>query len=532
MFIRIMDFIMALLFGFFGLVFTLGMLTVCLLFVLWLADFAGFITLPRENDRIAWGALKSTIGGGVGSVSGTLIFRFAVIAVLTLLMTIPLAMVKDIVKDRSMLHRGVLNEISGIWGRQQALKGPSILVPYTEKFVTEVVLRDKDGKILVDKDGFERKVNKTRYTQRTAIFLPDDLKIKVNLGSQTRQRSLYKAQVYTADIEILGQFGRPNIAGLSRNIDKIHWNSAWFALGISDTRAINKVSPLRWHGADNSAQMIDFEPGTRIVNVIKNGFHAPLALEAAVTGAGGEKVKPNYRFSFKINVNGSRGLFFSPFGKTTTVNIASDWPHPSFQGNVLPDSHDISAQGFKALWTVPHLARNYPQLWTLETQNFNINEFSAGVNLFESVSLYSQITRAIKYGILFIGLTYITFLIFELGIGRRLHVVQYAMIGLALTMFYLTLLSMAEHAGFLKAYIAAAGIIIILVSLYAYAAIRKVGSAVMILAMLSGLYALLYSLLQLEDYALLAGTGLLLVILAVMMYMTRNIGRESQKEVE
>ena len=211
----------------------------------------------------------------------------------------------------------------------------------------------------------------------------------------------------------------------------------------------------------------------------------------------------------------------------TNVAIKSDWPHPSFQGNVLPDQHDITDHGFTANWSVPNLARNYPQLWTLSSEDFNVNEFSAGVNIFESVSLYSKITRAIKYGSLFFILTYITFLIFELGIKKRLHLVQYGMIGLALSMFYLTLLSVAEHLGFFTAYVSAASVIIVMISLYAYSAIRSISRTSIISLLLAGLYCMLYSMLKLEESALISGTILLLFILAVMMYMTRNIGKEA-----
>ena len=177
---------------------------------------------------------------------------------------------------------------------------------------------------------------------------------------------------------------------------------------MSDTQAINKVSKLSWHNDG-----FEFEPGTKITNVIDNGFHAPIDLSELVQGSEGDGVS----FEFAMNVNGSGGFYFSPFGKTTNVTVSSDWPHPSFQGNVLPDAHEVEAGGFDATWTVPHLARNYPQLWTLETQKFDIDEFVAGVDLFESVSLYSQIIRAIKYGVLFLVLTYVTFLLFEMGIG-------------------------------------------------------------------------------------------------------------------
>ena len=518
---------MEIIFGLIGIIFMLVIFAGVIFFAIFLARKIGFLKPldgkeGQKGDVV--GSFKSYLSD-FKQLSDSLVFRFGIIAVLVGVMTIPLGMVSDIVSERSHLYRNVLENIAGTWGHQQKLQGPALLIPYTEKY--------SSVKVLTDKDGNERKVNKTVYKQRTAIVLPEDLKINANLHGQTRKRSLYEAQVYTADLNLSGTFQRPNISHLSNHIEKIHWDRAWFSLGISDTQAINKVSQLSWQGSKLVNQKVDFEPGTRIRKTFASGFHAPLNLSQyplknesqAMNGK-----QTDYQFSLDINVNGSKGFYFTPFGKTTDVSISSDWPHPSFQGNVLPDEHEVSDEGFQANWSVPHLARNYPQLWTLETQSFNVDEFSAGVNLFESVSLYSQITRAIKYGVLFFVLTYITFLLFELGIGRRLHVVQYGMIGLALSMFYLTLLSMAEHAGFFKAYIAAATIIIMMISLYAYAAIRSFGKTFIITVLLAGLYSMLYSMLNLEDYALLAGTALLLVILAVMMFLTRNIGKVSSED--
>jgi len=496
-----------------GLFFLIVIFAGFLFFAIFMARKIGLIKVSESPDGEQQNLIKSYTSD-LKNLSGSLLFRFITIAVLIGVMTIPLSMVSDIVRERSNLYRGVLHEISGTWGHQQNLQGPALFIPYTEKFVSEVVKTDKDG--------YERKVNKTIYKQRTAIVLPQDLNIDVDIKGQKRKRSIYESLVYTADLKVQGDFTRPRLRDLSGHIDKIHWDRAWLALGISDTQAINKVSSLSW----SNSPIVDFEPGTRAVNTISSGFHAPLDLSMDSVAGEDEIKDKKYPFEFVLNINGSQGFYFSPFGKTTNVNITSDWPHPSFQGNVLPDSHKVSESGFKANWSVPHLARNYPQLWTLETQNFNLKEFSAGVNLFESVSLYSKITRAIKYGVLFFTLTYITFLIFELGIGRRLHIVQYGVIGLALSMFYLTLLSMAEHAGFFNAYVSAAAIIIVMISLYAFAAIRNLFRTGVISILLIGLYSMLYSLLKLEDYALLAGTLLLLLILAVMMYLTRNIGRE------
>ncbi len=494
---------MGFIFSLISMLFLLAILAGVVLFVVFMARKLGILNTPVDSEGNQLNNAKALLSQ-LAAKTDSLVFRFGIIAVLVALMTIPLGMVSEIVNERSRLYSSVVHEIANTWGHQQNISGPALIIPYTEKFITE--------KVLTDKDGNERKIDKTNYVQRTAIVLPEELSIKGNLKGEQRQRSIYKSLVYYADVSLKGHFSRPDIEGLSSHIDKIHWDQAWFSLGISDTRAINKVSALQWNTVK-----ADFEPGTRIVNIIKNGFHAPLIIN--------EKSN-KYEFNLTLNIKGSQGFYFKPFGKTTHVEISSDWPHPSFQGNVLPDEHNITENGFHANWSIPHLARNYPQLWTLEIQKFDTNEFKAGVNLFESVSLYSQITRAIKYGILFFLLTYITFLIFELGIKRRLHIVQYGIIGLALSMFYLTLLSVAEHANFFSAYLSAAALIITMITLYAFAAIRSLGATALIALLLIGLYSILYSLLNLEDYALLVGTVLLLAILAVMMYLTRNIGRE------
>ncbi len=494
---------MSFIFSLISMLFLVAILIGVVLFIVFMARKIGVLTPPVDAEGNQQNSLKALFSW-FSSKSHSLGFRFGIIAILVAIMTIPLEMVNEIVSERSRLYSSVVRDIANTWGHQQNISGPVLIVPYTEKFITE--------KVITDKDGNERKIDKTNYVQRTAIVLPEKLSIKGDLKGEHRQRSIYKSLVYHADIVLSGHFARPDIEGLSSHIDKIHWDQAWFSLGISDTRAINKVSTLRW----NSVQT-DFEPGTRVVSMIKNGFHAPLLVDKALS---------SYEFALKLNIKGSQGFYFKPFGKTTDVSLSSDWPHPSFQGNVLPDEHKISKNGFNAHWSIPHLARNYPQLWTLEVQKFDTNEFKAGVNLFESVSLYSQITRAIKYGILFLLLTYITFLIFELGINHRLHIVQYGIIGLALSMFYLTLLSVAEHANFFKAYLAAAALIITMITLYAYAAIGTMGRTALITVLLVGLYSILYSLLNLEDYALLVGTLLLLAILGVMMYFTRNIGNK------
>jgi len=487
---------MSIIFAILGLLFLLAILAIAFFLVLFLARKAGFLVAKTDNKttnelQVFWAYLKTA-----------LLFRFVLIALLVFLMLLPLDMITKTVDDRRMQYHSVLTNIAKTWGQQQKISGPALLIPYTEKHITR--------KVIVQKDGTEQTVNKTSYSHHTAIVLPESLDIQAHLNKQQRKRSIYNALVYSADLKIKGHFLQPNIAGLSSSIDQINWDKAWLVLGLSDTQAINRISTLQW-----SSQQAAFEPGTRITHYIKNGFHAPLKLNSKGT---------QYTFSLDLNVNGSEGFYFEPFGKTTKVKVSSDWPHPSFQGSVLPKNHDINDQGFSATWIVPHLARNYPQIWSLQTENFNIHKFVAGVNLFEPVTLYSKITRAIKYAALFIGLIYIIFLIFELAIKRSLHLFQYTLIGLAMSLFYLTLLSLAEHIAFLNAYLISTTIIVLMISLYVHATLRKISQTALIAGLLSSLYGFLYILLRLEDFALLVGTGLLILVLAVVMYLTRKTG--------
>lgn len=467
-----------------------------------LARKAGFIPTPAEGEPNQLFDVKGYLKK-LSKLQHSLVFRFGLIGLLILIMTVPLNMVKQIVLERNQLHTDVLTDIAQTWGAEQLITGPSLIIPYTEK---HRIVTTKE-----DKKGNERTEVKIKLVRKHAIILPDTIELRNNIKSERRKRSLYESLVYSADIKISGHFSKPDLSKLSDRIDKIHWDRARLIIGLSDTKAINTTSHLQWNESQFS-----FEPGTSAKNLIEKGFHAPLAIDDS---------KEKFNYSFALNINGSQSFHFTPLGRTTNVEIISDWPHPSFNGSALPAQRHIDNSGFKALWSVSHLARNYPQMWTIEDQSYNLNEFKAGVSLFEAVTLYTQVIRAIKYGVLFLCLTFITFLIFELAIKKKLHIVQYAVIGLALTLFYLTLLSMAEHSNFFVAYISAAGVIIIMISSYAYAAIRKLSSSIIIAIMLSALFSLLYSLLQLEDYALLAGTGLLLGILAVLMYLTRNIGK-------
>jgi inner membrane protein len=428
--------------------------------------------------------------------------RLIAIAAIAILMLIPLALVEGIVSERNDYFHSVLRDIAQLWGQQQVIKGPVLVIPFVEECVVTETFTDDQG----------REHTKTRVVQeiRKAIVLPDKLNMSARLSEQYRSRGIYDSLVFTSSFNITGEFTFPDIAELSDHVSRIDWHKAYWVLGVSDTKAIKEASALNWGGKQHS-----LSPGTRLTEIIGSGFHAPLDLsDGSLT---------QHEFEIQLSINGSGGLRFAPVGETTKVTMVSSWPHPSFQGQALPTQREIGPHGFSAEWRIPHLARNYPQTWVLPIEQHDLNELLTGVDLFEPVFIYSRITRAVKYGLLFVILTFLSFLIFELSTQASLHFVQYGLIGVALSLFYLTLLSLSEHIGFFAAYLLASVITIGLITGYAASAMHSKAKAAVILLLLSGLYGVLYILLKLEDYALLTGSVVLLVVLAVLMYLTRNI---------
>lgn len=439
-------------------------------------------------------------GSRVTRIADSLTTRAVLIGILAMVMLIPLAFVSEIVYERGNRYSSVLSDIARTWGGAQTVAGPVLAVPFTEVKTIQ--------QTLTEADGTSRVIDKTIRTEQVALFLPDKLDINVRIADEVRERGIFKSLVYAAELDVVANIDALEIESLSKDIETIHWGRAWLSIGLSDTRAIKEVSLFEWNG-----QSKVLSPGTRLTE-LSSGFHAALPkLEST----------RSHTVKIRMSVAGSASFNFTPFGETTHVSMESTWPHPSFHGDSLPDEHAITDEGFSASWDIPHLARNYPQAWIEGSTNVSVNEFVAGVSMFQPVSLYSQVTRAVKYGILFIGLTFLTLLIVELAIKKRIHIVQYALIGVSLCLFFLVLLSLSEHIAFAKAYIAAAALTITMISFYTgvvlQSAIRAMGVAVLLVS----LYAVLYSLLQLEDYALLVGTGLLVVVVMVLMIVTRDI---------
>ena len=453
----------------------------------------------------AWGLFDMPIGlfAALGRFVASPAFKLALIGFLVLLLGIPLVSVWALVSERESRSNDVATEVARSWGGQQAVTGPFLMVPYTVK--VQVVSGDKQ-------------IEETQ--KRLAIFLPDTAAFSARTTSQVLHRSIYQVPVYVAEMAVSGRFEAPDISKVETGAAAVQWDEASLALGLSDVSGLKQASPMTIAGRGEAG----FEPSLGAVNAQMNGIHARLADVRGVAAPAGPLAAFDY--SFKLNFSGSYGLSFAPVGRETTASLVSDWPNPSFSGAFLPTERKIGAGGFTASWKVPHLARSIPQAWSSgegESTLLKLAGFQFGANLFVPVAFYDLVTRALKYGLMFPVVGFMGVFIMETLARRPMHPVQYAFSGVALVLFFVLLLSFAEHIGFLAAYIVAAFATSLLVAAYVWRAMGSLAKGCIMLGVLLILYALLYLILRLEDYALLAGALAGFALLAAAMFLTLGI---------
>jgi inner membrane protein len=420
--------------------------------------------------------------------------RLLTVGLLVLLLQIPVAMIGGQVSERQNRGMEAIEEVSSKWGNRQFLSGPALVVPYTYRWVE------------TNRDGQEV----ARTEPRFAVFLPDALEIRGTAETEIRKRGIYSVPVYRLDLNLAGKFSRPDFAGLSVEPAAIAWDRAHLVVGIADTRAIQRETAVSWNG-----KPVSFVPGTGAWPDVGAGIHAVVGF-----AEGADAVE----FSVPLSLNGSQGVYFAPFGQNTTAVLKSNYPHPSFQGNWLPAERMVSADGFEASWSIPFLGRSFPQAWAAEAgMKQSISDSRFGVDLLNPVDHYRMAERSVKYAGLFILLTFATLWLFEVRAGVRVHPIQFLMLGGALCLFYLLLLSLSEHLAFPVAYGLSSISVIGMVAGYGIVVLRAMGRAVAVATGVALLYSYLYVLLVNEDYALLIGSIGLFLILALIMYATRRV---------
>ena len=425
------------------------------------------------------------------------IARLLVMAFLTICLLIPLSMVQGVVGERAGRRSEAVTRFSEEWGGQQTVAGPVLSVPYTTTWT------DNAGRI--------------QRASGRAHVLPRDVNIEAKLNTEVRKRGIFEVTLYHTDLRVSGRFVRSDLNWIRPAPDRLHWDEATVSVGISDPSGLTRRTALTWNGRD-----VPFSGGVADVGVFSAGIQARVP-ELETVPAGTE-----LPFNFTLSVNGTRDLRFAPTADETVVNVAAPWPHPSFVGAPLPEDRRIDSNGFTARWHVPDFGRPYPARWTNADVNHEqlpsqVQCSAFGVSLIQPVDIYQQAERAVKYAVLFLVLTFVVFFMWEIFSATLLHPVQYAFVGFAMCLFYLLLISLSEHAGFDVAYAISAVVTTALIGGYARAILGGRRQAVSVAASLAGIYGFLYLLLRLEDYALLAGSIGLFLVLAVMMYITRRM---------
>ncbi|RMI14588.1 MAG: cell envelope integrity protein CreD [Calditrichaeota bacterium] len=404
--------------------------------------------------------------------------RLVIIAVMSLILLIPAQMIRSLIRERQERRNEAMKEISQKWGESQTITGPILTIP-------------------------SKKYSKVNYIH----YLPEKLTISGSINPEIRYRGLYEVVLYNAQLQIEGKFSHPEIENLNISPESVLWDDAFVAIGISDMKGIKDLIKIKWNQED-----YDANPGIVTSDVLLSGISAKVTLDS---------IEGEYEFSTTLNFNGSSNLLFTPVGKTTQVDITSNWPNPSFTGNYLPETRDISPDGFRAKWKILYLNRNYPQQWI--GSQYKPTASSFGINLYLPVDEYQKTMRTVKYAIMFISLTFLSFFLIELLNKKTLHPIQYLLIGFGLLVFYTLLLSISEHIPFKYAYLIASLGIILLIAAYTKGVLKSNLHAGIIGGILLLLYGFLYIILQLEEFALLMGSIGLFIILAVLMYITRNI---------
>jgi inner membrane protein len=423
-------------------------------------------------------------------IKGSVTLKLITITVLMLLLLIPASMVKSIIQERQRLNEQVTEEVSSLWANEQRINGPVLTIPLEYEY-----FNDK-----------EEAYSKTRYWH----LLPEELTINGEVLPETLERGLYEAVVYKSDLDVNGHFkieSRPE----SNHLKEIHYDQAFLTVGISDLRGVKNQIQFNWTG-----NKLDVDPGSKIDEIISSGITVRLPeLDP-------DNLK-NLNFDFQIDLHGSRNLAFVPIGSSTKVDLKSPWPSPSFNGNFLPTNREVGDEGFTAEWSVLQLNRNYPQSWIGNSHGAEMGASSFGVDFILPMDDYQKAYRSAKYAALTISLTFLIFFLVEITNKRRIHPFQYALVGLALCLFYILLVSISEHTNFNFAYGISSLGIVLMIALYSISVFKKLKLSSILFSVLAAIYGFLFVTLQLEDYALIMGSIGLSLILAITMYATRNI---------
>lgn len=447
------------------------------------------------SDQPSGPSASSAIAGDMRGSRGPT-GKLAWIGAILLLMLIPAFLLGELTREREQRQAGVNAEFGTSWGPSQVVVGPILIVPYRAAPDTPL-----------------------RYIE----IAPSRLDAAAALAPELRKRGLFHALVYGADVSLSGTFVIPDDFSSMVPSGDVLWRESFIALRASDLRSLNAAPSLEWEGRQLAwaecaeSDGIDCRGGQFLV--------------ARLDWAAAPAVRAPLRFKADLHLRGTRTFRLAPLGKEVVLALSAPWSAPSFVGAALPERSTVSDSGFEAVWRVASVPPPGRWVWTSQSALEIASSSGAwravndpiGVELREPVPIYQKVERASKYAVLFLALSFLTYFLFETVAGVHIHVVQYGLLGLSISLFALLLLAFSEPFGFEIGYALSSFLVLMQASVYTGVVTRRPRHALAFGAVLAALFAFLYVLLSLETYSLLLGAIALFTGLSALMAVTRNV---------
>lgn len=426
----------------------------------------------------------------------SILIKLMLIGILTLLLLIPSSMIQNLIWERQERQKEVIKEITDKWSGSQLVEGPVMILPYR----TSLSQRDTSGRLTV------------KEIITDIHILPEDLQINAKAKPEKLHRGIFDAVVYNSKVSVKGKFSALELKKSGINPDMVLWDKAKVDIGLSDLKGLKNNPVIKLGGVPYNVET-DFTS----LKLFTNNLVALPDLSATKNSA--------IDFSFDLDFRGSDELNFLHLGKNTQVKIDGNWESPSFTGRFLPEDRKVSNKSFEAAWKMPYFNRPFPQQWVETSSSLNITNKDAtfGVKFLLPIDQYQKTMRTAKYAILIILLTFVSLFFTELLNKKKVHLLQYILIGAAMTIYYTLLLSFSEQVGFNIAYLIASVATVTLIATFIAALLKNPKAALVFGSILTIFYGFIFVIIQLQDLALLFGSIGLFIIISSMMYLSAKI---------
>lgn len=444
----------------------------------------------------------------INEVTKTLGFKIIIIVVLGLLLLIPMTFINSVVKDRIRYQNEAISSIIEPVGDSANIQGVVIAIPYLEKFI------DSDTKEI-------------GYTRKYIFYMPNEYNVTGDVEVTSLSRGIFKAPIFNSKLNITGRFDKYNaeIYNLDENNTIILYDDAMIILGIGNKKNLMKLPNIL---INQNEELKYYEKNINIdLNMFNNKFLYTISRDSILNG---------FDFNITMDIQGGNSLIITPLASENTFKISSKWKDPSFTGGFLPTKREVNNNGFNAEWNIASFNTSFTKYWTSDENSNRLNNIDNNQyytsnqesnNVLISFLLlndnYQKTSRSVKYAILFIFIPFFVLFLCEVLSKRRIHPVQYILIGIANAIFYLLLLAISEHINFNISYFLSALMVTALTSIYIGYIIKSPRYTISMAIVESLIYIFLFGILQLTDYALLMGTLGLFAVIALAMYFTRNV---------